>query len=241
MEIKTCAKLSNNFTEQGLYHKNDSSSFFNCSRPFAAAAIHVSLEERALDLFNRYYRELMLWNKKMNLISICAPEEVLIKHFIDSLTPLPFIARPEGRLLDIGAGGGLPGIPLKIAMPTLHVSLLESSRKKSSFLRHVIRQLPLAQTTVIHARTESAMTDDTYRHTFDTVISRAAFKLPDFFTIGRFFLSPGALLIAMKGPLGKEEAGDFNKFDLRCIACHDIRLPFDGGRRKIMIFQSDRQ
>jgi 16S rRNA (guanine527-N7)-methyltransferase len=206
----------------------------------AAAAIHVALDERALDLFNRYYLELILWNEKMNLISVHRPEEVLIKHFIDSLTPLPYIARPEGSLLDIGAGGGFPGIPLKIALPALHVFLLEASRKKSSFLRHLIRQLPLAQTAVIHARAELAMTNDAYRHTFDTVISRAAFQLPELFTMGRFFLSPGGFLIAMKGPFSKEETGIFHDFDLRCIACHDISLPFDGGRRKIMIFQTDR-
>lgn len=206
----------------------------------AASAIHVALDERALDLFNRYYRELILWNKRMNLICVHRPEEVLIKHFIDSLTPLPYIIRPGGRLLDIGAGGGFPGIPLKIAMPTLHVFLLEASRKKSSFLRHLIRQLPLAQTAVIHARAESAMTDDAYHHTFDTVISRAAFKLPELCTMGRFFLSSGGFLIAMKGPFGEKEKGGFHDLDLRCIARHDISLPFDGGRRKIMIFQADR-
>jgi 16S rRNA (guanine527-N7)-methyltransferase len=206
----------------------------------AASAIHLALEERALELFSRYYRELMLWNEKINLVSVRTPEEVLIKHFIDSLTPLPYIARPEGRLLDIGAGAGFPGIPLKIAMPTLQVFLLESSRKKSSFLRHLIRQLPLAQTAVIHARAESAAMDDAYRQAFDTVISRAAFKLPELFAMGRFFLSPGGFLIAMKGPFHEAEKGFSDDFGLRCIACHNIRLPFDGGRRNIFIFQEDR-
>ncbi len=207
----------------------------------AAAALGVALDERALDLFDRYYRELVFWNEKVNLVSVRTPEEVLIKHFTDSLTPLPYIARPQGRLLDIGSGGGFPGIPLKIAMPGLQVFLLEASRKKSSFLRHLIRQLPLVQTAVIHARAESAMTDDAYRHTFDTVISRAAFKLPEFFSMGRFFLSPGGLLIAMKGPRGKaEEKEPAHDFGLRCIACHDICLPRDGGRRILMIYQIDR-
>jgi 16S rRNA (guanine527-N7)-methyltransferase len=205
----------------------------------AAAAIHLPLEERAVDLFGLYYRELMLWNKKINLVSIRTPEDVLIKHFIDSLTPVPFISRPAGRLLDIGAGAGFPGIPLKIAMPALKVFLLEASRKKSSFLRHLIRQLPLAQTVVIHTRTESAMLEDAYRQTFDTVISRGAFKLPELVAVGRFFLSPGGLLIAMKGPFCEEEKRISDDSDLRCIACHDIHLPFDGGRRKIIIFQAD--
>jgi 16S rRNA (guanine527-N7)-methyltransferase len=119
--------------------------------------------------------------------------------------------------------------------------LLEASRKKCSFLRHLIRQLPLSQAEVIHARVESAMTDNTYRGAFQTVISRAAFKLPALFSMSRFFLSPGGLLIAMKGPRGEaEETGSAHGSDLRCIACHDLCLPLDGGRRKIMIYQIDR-
>jgi 16S rRNA (guanine527-N7)-methyltransferase len=206
----------------------------------SASALNVALEEQALDLFDRYYRELLLWNKKMNLVSVRTPEEIVIKHFVDSLTPAPYIIAPQGRLLDIGSGGGFPGIPLKIARPSLHVSLLEASRKKSSFLRHLLRQLPLSQAVVIHARVESAMAGNTYRHAFHTVISRAAFKLPELFTMARFFLSPGGLLIAMKGPRGEAEKTEPpHDSGLHLIACHDLSLPYDGGRRKIMIFQID--
>jgi len=203
----------------------------------AASAIHVTLEERALGLFHGYYRELAIWNEKMNLVSVRTPEELLIKHFVDSLTPLPYITCPQGRLLDVGSGAGFPGIPLKIARPGLHVFLLEASRKKSSFLRTLIRQLSLSQTAVIHARVESAMTDNAYRHVFDVVISRAAFKLPELLKMGLFFLSPGGLLIAMKGPRGEEEKQTPRDLGLRCIACHNISLPFNGGQRKIVIFQ----
>jgi 16S rRNA (guanine527-N7)-methyltransferase len=168
----------------------------------SASNLHVDLDVRALDLFCGYYRELVIWNEKMNLVSVRTPQEIIIKHFVDSLTPLPYIACPAGRLLDIGSGGGFPGIPLKIAVPSLSVALLEASRKKSSFLKHVIRRLPLPKTTVIHMRTEAAMQDSTYLHHFNTVISRAAFKLPQLFMMSRFFLSPGGLLIAMKGPHG---------------------------------------
>ncbi|MFH1079571.1 MAG: 16S rRNA (guanine(527)-N(7))-methyltransferase RsmG [Pseudomonadota bacterium] len=206
----------------------------------SAHALNVALEGQALDLFDRYYRELLLWNEKMNLVSVHTPEQIVIKHFVDSLAPIPYIIAPRGRLLDIGSGGGFPGIPLKIAQPTLHVSLLEASRKKSSFLKHLIRQLPLSQAVVIHARAESAMQDNVYRHAFQTMISRAAFKLPELFMMARFFLSPGGLLIAMKGPRGKaEETEPALDLGLRCIASHDFGLPYDGGRRRLMIFQVD--
>jgi 16S rRNA (guanine527-N7)-methyltransferase len=206
----------------------------------SASALNVALEGRELDLFDRYYRELLIWNEKMNLVSVRTPEEIVIKHFVDSLTPMPYIIAPQGRLLDIGSGGGFPGIPLKIARPALQVSFLEASRKKSSFLRHLIRQLPLSRAVVIHARVESAMTDDAHRHAFHTVISRAAFKMPELFTMARFFLSPGGLLIAMKGPRGEAEKTEpAHDSGLRFIACHNLSLPYDGGRRKIMIFQID--
>jgi 16S rRNA (guanine527-N7)-methyltransferase len=206
----------------------------------SASDLHIDLDMRAITLFCSYYHELVIWNEKMNLVSVRTPQEIIIKHFVDSLTPLPYIACPAGSLLDIGSGGGFPGIPLKIALPALSVSLLEASRKKSSFLKHVIRRLSLPQAAVIHMRTESAMTDSTYHQHFDTVISRAAFKFPQLFVMSRFFLSPGGLLIAMKGP---QSEGDENNVtrdsDLHRIACHDIHLPFKGGHRKIMLFQKD--
>lgn len=206
----------------------------------SASAVHVDLDARALELFSGYYRELIIWNEKMNLVSVRTPQEIMIKHFVDSLTPLPYIACPSGRLLDIGSGGGFPGIPLKIAMPALSVSLLEASRKKSSFLKHVIRRLSLPQTNVIHMRAESAMLDSTYLHHFNTVISRAAFKLPQLFMMSRFFLAPGGVLIAMKGPHGEADEKDARcDSDWHRIACHDIPLPFRGGHRKIMLFQMD--
>jgi len=204
----------------------------------SASSMNITLDAQALDLFQRYYRELLIWNKKMNLTSVRGPDEIIIKHFIDSLAPLPYIACREGRLLDVGSGGGFPGIPLKIVLPDLHLSLLEASRKKSSFLRHVIRHLPLSRTNVIHDRVESVMIENTYQHAFDTVISRAAFKLPHLFVMGRFFLSQGGLLIAMKGPhLEAEEKNALHDPNMPCVACYDTSLPSNGGQRKIMIFQ----
>lgn len=204
----------------------------------AAAAIRVPLSEKALDLFDCYYRELRQWNAKMNLVSVRTPEEIVIRHFVDSLTTAPYIDPSGAGMLDVGSGGGFPGIPLKIVLPALPVSLLEASRKKCSFLRHLIRRIPLPQAAVIHGRAEAIMAGDTYRHAFDTLVSRATFKLPVLFDMARYFLSPGGLLIAMKGPRGEaEETGIAVDSGLRCIARHDLRLPREGSRRKILIYQ----
>src|SRR5947199_6301275 len=100
-------------------------------------------ERPLLQQFLRYRQELLDWNTRMNLTAITDPEEILIKHFLDSLSLLKVYDRPGGRLLDIGAGAGFPGLPLKIACPNWEVVLLEATGKKVAFLRHMIEALRL--------------------------------------------------------------------------------------------------
>jgi 16S rRNA (guanine527-N7)-methyltransferase len=208
----------------------------------AAGALGIILGERERALFSLYHEELIAWNKKINLLSVKSPEEIAIKHFVDSLTPLPFIENKESKVLDIGTGAGLPGIPLKIAFDSLKLTLLESSRKKASFLKHIVRTLGLGETAVIQERAEEVMRKEIYCHAFDLVISRAVFKLPQFLPMGAFFLSPGGTMIAMKGPNIKgeelkEAATTSEKTGLICVDCHDVKLPITGDLRKIMIYK----
>jgi 16S rRNA (guanine527-N7)-methyltransferase len=207
----------------------------------AAMAMDISLKAKELVLFETYYKELLTWNKKINLVSVRSDLDIPIKHFIDSLTLLPYIKSKTGQVLDIGSGAGFPGIPLKIALNSLTVVLLESSRKKSSFLKHIIRSLNLTDITVINNRGEILMEDETYRGRFEAVISRATFKLPQLLRIGGFFLSPNGSLIAMKSKRSDEElteAADMSqKVGLKYIASHDLTLPITGDFRKIIIYE----
>ncbi|MDI6776414.1 MAG: 16S rRNA (guanine(527)-N(7))-methyltransferase RsmG [Syntrophales bacterium] len=208
----------------------------------AAGAIGITLGERERILFSSYHRELLAWNKKINLVSVKSPDEIIIKHFVDSLTPVPFIKNRDSKVLDIGTGAGFPGIPLKIAIDSLKVCLLEVSRKKASFLKHIVRTLSLEETTIIQERVEEVMEREIYRHVFDVVISRATFKLSQFLSMGAFFLSRDGILIAMKGPNIKGEelrdaAATSEKLGLTCVGCHDLRLPIIGDLRKIMIYK----
>src|SRR5437762_2543757 len=100
-------------------------------------------QESVLQQFLRYRQELLDWNTRMNLTAITNPGEVLIKHFLDSLSLLIVYDRPGAHLLDIGAGAGFPGLPLKIVRPQWHVVLLEATAKKVTFLQHVIETLQL--------------------------------------------------------------------------------------------------
>ena len=207
----------------------------------AAAAMGIVLRERELSLFATYYRELLTWNKKINLLSVKSGRDIVIKHFIDSLTLLPYIGSETCRVLDIGSGAGFPGIPLKIAVDPLKVSLLESSRKKSSFLKHVIRSLALTDAVVIHNRAEFLMEDETYSGYFQIVTSRATSKLPELLQMGAFFLAPSGFLIAMKGKISDQEqteaAGISHSLGLEHTGSHDLTLPITGGFRRIILYK----
>ena len=211
----------------------------------SARCMGITLTDRELSLFSAYYRELLVWNKKINLVSANSAPDIPVKHIIDSLTPLPFITNKSGTLLDIGTGGGFPGIPLKIALPSLKVFLLESSRKKTSFLKHIIRILNLDDITVIHDRVENIVADDVYRGRFDVIISRATFKLPVLLRISSFFLVNDGIVMAMKGKSLTNELKDAveisDALGLAFMACHEMRLPVTQDIRQIVIFKKVRQ
>jgi 16S rRNA (guanine527-N7)-methyltransferase len=205
-----------------------------------AAAIGIRLGPAELDRFATYHREILLWNRRINLVSERSAQEIVIRHFLDSLTPAPFLDRPDGALLDLGSGGGFPGIPLRIALPGLHLSLVETSRKKSSFLSHVVRTLRLDGVDVIRERVEELTAGENLPGRFDMLISRAAFKLPDLIRMASFFLKPGGQLIAMKGPDPQEEMEETDRISeaagMVFTACRAVRPPGADSLRKIIIY-----
>ena len=205
-----------------------------------AAAIGVRLGPAEMDRFAAYHREILLWNRRINLVSEHSAQEIVIRHFLDSLTPAPLLDRPDGALIDLGSGGGFPGIPLRIALPGLHLSLVESSRKKSSFLSHVVRTLGLDGVHVIRKRVEELTSGESLSGRFDMLISRAAFKLPDLIRTASFFLKPGGQLIAMKGPDPQEEMEETERVaeaaGMVFTACRAIRPPGADSTRKIIIY-----
>ncbi len=205
-----------------------------------AAAIGIRLGPAELDRFATYHREILLWNRRINLVSERSAQEIVIRHFLDSLTPAPFLDRPDGALIDLGSGGGFPGIPLRIALPELHLSLVEASRKKSSFLSHVIRTLRLDGVQVIRRRIEELTVGENMTGRFDTLISRAAFKLPDLIRTSSFFLKPGGQLIAMKGPDPQEEMEEAGRIleaaGMVFTACRAVRSPGADSLRNIIIY-----
>jgi len=139
------------------------------------------------------YLELLgRWNRAYNLTAVRDPGEMVTRHLLDSLAVLPWV--PAGRLLDAGTGAGLPGVPLAVARPDLHVTLLDSAGKKIRFLNQVRRELDLRNIEPVQARLE----DYAPEAPFDAIVSRAFASLADFASAARR-LAGGALLLAMKG------------------------------------------
>jgi 16S rRNA (guanine527-N7)-methyltransferase len=206
-----------------------------------AAAVGVPLEKAELDLFALYHRELLLWNRRINLVSEQTSREIVVRHFVDSLTPAPWIERPDGLLIDIGSGAGFPGIPLRIALPDLQLTLVESSRKKTSFLAHIVRTLCLDNVSIIRERVEALIGEPACAGSFDTLLSRAAFKLPELLRMASFFLKPGGLLIALKGPDPQAEMDQaetvLTAAGMIRAACREICLPGTNLTRKIIIYK----
>jgi 16S rRNA (guanine527-N7)-methyltransferase len=206
-----------------------------------AKLLGIELDGDQLALFDLYQNELRKWNAKTNLISENTAAEIITRHFLDSLTAAQFITNPHIRMVDIGSGAGFPGIPLKIALPSIQLSLLEINRKKVSFLKHVIRTLGLDQTQTIHDRTENIIKTTVWREKFDIVIARASLKLPELLSLGSYFLPLYGLLITFKGKDVSAELEEAlareNNSTIYQLFQYDINIDLLGQPRKIIIAQ----
>lgn len=140
---------------------------------------------------------LLEWNKKLNLTRITEPQDVILKHFIDSMVLSKFIQ--GSRFADLGTGAGFPGIPLKILRPELNVVLVDSLKKRLDFLDMVINDLTLKEVMTVHARAEDFGRDSNFRGNFDTVSSRALARLPILLEFALPVLKVKGLFLAAKG------------------------------------------
>ena len=212
----------------------------------SARTLGIELRPDHTRQFAAHARELMQWNKTFNITSIVDPGEIALKHFVDSLPAAKQIS-PDATLLDIGSGGGFPGIPLKILIPALTVTLIDASRKKANFLKHVIRCLKLKQIEALHARAENLVSDLQNLQRFDAIISRALSDLPTYIRLAKPLLAPGGIIIALKGQANSSELIDFHTyFDEEGLAIQatarnsgvhveNYNLPFINSQRSIIV------
>ncbi len=154
-----------------------------------------------------YERELLDWNTRFNLTAIRDPQEIYIKHFLDSLTCLLAMHEPPpGKLVDIGTGAGFPGIPIKIIVPKMQLTLVESVGKKAEFCRHLVKVLDLPGVQVVQERAEALGQNPDFREHYDWAVARAVAILPVLAEYLLPLVRVGGAMLAMKGESGPAEA-----------------------------------
>lgn len=183
------------------------------------------LSARLLD----YLALLVQWNRAYNLTAIRDPQEMVVKHLLDSLSIAPHV---QGRVADIGTGPGLPGIPLALNDPGLRVSLVETAGKKARFLREAVRQLGLPQVTVHGCRAQDV--PESGQH--DQLIARALATLDGILALGGHLLRPGGRLLAMKGRVPDEEIAALPP-GYRHLATHALAVPGLDAERHLVVVE----
>jgi 16S rRNA (guanine527-N7)-methyltransferase len=165
-----------------------------------AKVLGASLNADQLGSFALYYRALIEWNARVNLTALTKYDDVLTKHFLDSLTCLLAMEErlPGQRLLDVGSGAGFPGLVLQIACPEMSVTLLEATRKKTDFLRDITSRLGLTQVRIVNARAEEIGHDPQHREAYDWVVARAVADLAELAEYLLPFCRLGHSCIALK-------------------------------------------
>ena len=171
---------------------------------------NIDIDHIQIRQFTTHALELIKWTRKINISTITDPVGVASKHFLDSLVPAQFIA-PRALLLDVGSGGGFPGIPLKVLLPGLSVTLIDASRKKVSFLKHIIRTLKLDNIEALHIRAEELAVLPGYTNRFDVIISRALSSLEFFVRLALPLLAEKGVILALKGEVDKTQLDDLQR------------------------------
>ena len=199
--------------------------------------INIQIQNEQIEQLYNYMNLLIEWNEKINLTAITEPNEIILKHFVDSLTISKYINKNE-KIADIGTGAGFPGIPLKILNPDNEIVLIDSLNKRINFLNEVIKSNNLNRIQAIHARAEEIGHNNNYRGQFDVVTSRAVAKLNVLLEYMLPLVKAGGKCICLKGPNTEQEIDEAkNALDIlggKIIKIEEITLPDSDNKRTII-------
>lgn len=206
--------------------------------------INIDLNEEQLDKFKKYMDLLLEWNEKINLTAITKEDEVILKHFIDSMTVLKHI-EDGTSIVDVGTGAGFPGIPVSIANDNVNVTLVDSLNKRISFLQEVISEIELTDIKAIHSRAEDFGQNNEHREKYDISVSRAVANLSVLVEYLLPLVKVGGKCICMKGSEVEEEITNA-KFAIKELggkieAVNEFCLPGTDIKRNIIVIRKDKE
>ena len=205
----------------------------------------ITLTDKQLEQFEKYYETLVEWNEKMNLTAITDKAEVYLKHFYDSLTAAFYFdfSKPF-HLCDVGAGAGFPSIPLKIAFPHIEVTIVDSLNKRISFLNHLATVLELENVHFIHDRAETFGVNPLYRESYDMVTARAVARMSVLSELCLPLVRVGGHFIAMKAAHAQDELEAGQKaiatFGGKVEKIFTFTLPIEESERNILVIKKEK-
>ena len=210
-----------------------------------ASSLGLSLTDLQADALIKYYNILIERNKYVNLTRITEPDEVVTKHFLDSLTPI-LTGYIKGNVIDVGTGAGFPGLVLKCAKPEISLTLLDSLNKRISFLRDAAEEMNITDgISFLHSRAEDAALSIGHREQYDTVVSRAVANMRTLSEWCLPFLKKDGYFLALKGPLATDELNEAEKaikiLGGEIIGIFETKIPFTDLSHKIIIVKKVRQ
>lgn len=214
---------------------------FNNRITAGLSLLGIEVAPEAVQQLSIYFKELKKWSQKVNLIAKSSTDEqILEKHFLDSLTLVPLLGGDQRHLLDIGTGAGFPGLICKAVCPQLQLTLVEPRLKRVSFLKHMVRSLNLQNVHILASRVEDVETSVSASE-ITHITARALNEISPFLEMVQQFAVEGAGVICMKGPRWEEElsAADpvIQRLGYRLVSNKQYSLPFSGGERNILIFK----
>ncbi len=197
----------------------------------ACEELDIEISDTQYTMFDTYMNMLIEWNKKMNLTAITNPQDIILKHFVDSITINTVIEqKDEINVIDVGTGAGFPGIPIKIVNPNMKITLLDSLNKRLVFLKELVETLNLDNIQCVHMRAEEAGKNPLFRQKYDYSFSRAVANLSLLAEYCLPFVNKGGKFISMKGTDIKEEISTakliISKLGGEISEVKTIKIPF---------------
>lgn len=206
----------------------------------------ITLSNRQLEQFAIYFQTLVEWNEKINLTALTAEEDVYLKHFYDSISAaFHYDFHQAEHICDVGAGAGFPSIPLKICFPHLHITIVDSLKKRIGFLNHLAAQLQIENVSFYHSRAEDFGRNTAFRESFDIVMARAVARMSVLSELCLPLCKKGGVFVAMKGSQANEELAGAAKavtvLGGETEAIRTFSLPQENSERSIILINKKKK